>query len=127
MDKDKDDRSIVGKTVDAVKEFAATVSEAAQKAIKPEPVKSDDEPTLEPAAPTGFMDDAVTPATPVIIRTRKPGKSRAKANKTRVKKAKSPKKPAKKSAKKAKTLSVRKPVAKAKTRANKRKTKKSKR
>ena len=127
MDTDKDDRSIVGKTVDAVKEFAATVSEAAQKAIKPEPVKSDDEPTLEPAAPTGFMDDAVTPATPVIIRTRKPGKSRAKANKTTVK-ARSPKKTAKKSAKKAKTLSVRKPaVKKSKTRANKKKTKKSKR
>ena len=32
-------RSIVGKAVDAVKEFAATVSECAP--IKPEPVKSD--------------------------------------------------------------------------------------
>ena len=96
MDKDKGDRSIVGKTVDAVKEFAATVSEAAHKAIKPEPVKSDDEATLVPAAPTGSMDGAVTPTTPVIIRTRKPRKSRAKANKTTAKKAKSPRKAAKK-------------------------------
>jgi hypothetical protein len=82
MDTDKDDRSIVGKTMDAVKEFAATVSEAAQKAVKPEPVKSDEEITVMPAAPTGFMDDAVPP-TPVVIRRRKrlPKKSQSRATK----------------------------------------------
>jgi hypothetical protein len=129
MDTDKDDRSIVGKTVDAVKELAATVSEAAHKAVAPEPVKSHDEITVVPAAPTGFMDDAVTP-TPVVIRRQKKlsEKSRSRASKRTAKKARSSKKTAKKPAAKAQSPSVRKRVAKkTKTRGSKKKTRKSKR
>jgi hypothetical protein len=108
MDTDKDDKSIVGKTVDAVKDFAATVSKAAHKIVEPEPIKSDDEILVMPATPTGFMDDAVTP--PVIIRRRKKSakKSRAKTAKKSTKK--STKKNAKKSAKKAKSPIERKRV-----------------
>jgi hypothetical protein len=128
MDTDKDDRSIVGKTVDAVKEFAATVSEAAHKAVNPEPVKSEDEIKVVPAAPTGtgFMDDAVPP-TPVVIRRRKrlAKKSQSRATKT-AKKVKWSKK-AKKSAAKLKSPSVRKKATKkAKTSSSKKRTKKSK-
>ena len=129
MDTDKDDRSIVGKTMDAVKEFAATVSEAAQKAAKPEPVKSDEEITVMPAAPTGFMDDAVPP-TPVVIRRRKrlPKKSQSRATKRTAKKAKSPKKTAKKSAAKSKSPSLRQTASKkSKTSSSKKRTKTSKR
>jgi hypothetical protein len=129
MDTDEDDKSILGKTADTVKEFAATVSEAAHKAVTPEPVKSDEEITVVPAAPTGFMDDAVTP-TPVVIRRRKrlPKKSQSRATKRTAKKAKSPKKAAKKSAAKSQSSSVRKMATKkAKTSSSRKKTKKSKR
>jgi hypothetical protein len=38
MDVDKDDKSIVGKTVEAVKNFADNISEAVHKTAEPEPV-----------------------------------------------------------------------------------------
>lgn len=102
------EKSVVGKAVDAVKQLAATVSEAAHKAIEPRPAPSDDEVIVVPAAPTGFMDEAVTPQPIVVRKRRKPRQitrsarsSRTTAKKRASKaKAAAPRKAAKKTTKK---------------------------
>lgn len=85
MDTNKREKSVVEKTVDVVKEFAATVSEVAHRAIKSNTEKSGDEIHTVPTTSTDFADDAV--ATPVVVRKkRKPRKTRAKRTKTAAKK-----------------------------------------
>ena len=76
MDANKDDKSIVEKTVDAVKEFAATISEAAHKAVEPEPVKPGDELVMMPVAATGFMGETVMPPFVVIRKQKKMSSSK---------------------------------------------------
>ena len=66
MDADKHDKSIVEKTVDAAKEFAATVSDAAHEAVEPEPIKPGDEVVMMPMAAAGFMGDAAVPPFVVV-------------------------------------------------------------
>jgi hypothetical protein len=39
MDNDKDDKSIIDKTLEAVKDIAAIAAEAAHRAMEPEPLK----------------------------------------------------------------------------------------
>jgi hypothetical protein len=43
MDNDKDDKSIIDKTLEAVKDIAAIAAEAAHKAMEPEPITPGDE------------------------------------------------------------------------------------
>jgi hypothetical protein len=79
------EKSVVEKTLDVVKEFAATVSEVAHRAIESKTEKSDDEIHKMPTTSTDFADDAV--ATPVVVRKkRKTRKTRAKRTKTAAKK-----------------------------------------
>ena len=114
MDVDKDDKSIVQKTVDAVKGFAATVSEAAHKAMEPEPINPGDEVVMMPMAATGFPGDTAVPPFVVVRKQKKsPRKSRAKAaKKTAKRSAKTKKKTAKAAATKAKSSTGRKTVGK---------------
>jgi hypothetical protein len=109
MARAKKEKSVVGKAVDAVKQLAATVSEAAHKAIESKPAPSEDEVIVVPAAPTGFMDEAVTPQPIVVRKRRKPRQNRARATrpgrttaKKRTSKAKAaaPRKATKKTARK---------------------------
>ena len=85
MDTNKREKSVVEKTVDVVKEFAATVSELAHRAIESKTEKSGDENDTMPTTSTDFVDDAV--AAPVVVRKkRKPRKTRAKMTKKVAKK-----------------------------------------
>jgi hypothetical protein len=131
MDIDKDDKSIVEKTVEAVKNFAANISEAAHKTAEPEPVKSGDEVVVMPMAAAGLMSETVEPPFVVIRQPRKSRKkARAKAAKAVEKKAakRAPRKIAKKSTKKVKSPTGGKAVAKkTKKRTRKKKAKKSRR
>lgn len=129
MDAGKDDKSIVEKTVDAVKEFAATISEAAHKAVEPEPVKPGDELVMMPVAATGFMGETLVPPFVVIRKQKKTSrKLPAKAAKRAAKKSVKKKKAAKKTAKKAKPPAGRKAIGKKTNKgAKKTKAKKSRR
>lgn len=118
MDENKDDKSVVEKTVDVVKEFAATVSEAAHNAVKSKPAKSDDEVVMLPTAPTGFMDDAVAPGVVLVRKRRNARKTRTKVAGKTARKTKS--------TKAAKSLTRRKSVGKKTNSSKKKKTKKSK-
>jgi hypothetical protein len=104
MDAGKDEKSIVEKTVEAVREFAAIVSEAAHKAMEPESIRAGDEVVMMPAGATGFMGDTVAPPL-VVVRKQKNStrKSRAKTGK-KTAKEKSAKKAQKTTAKKSRKL-----------------------
>jgi hypothetical protein len=108
----KDDKSIVKKAVEAVKEFAATVSEAADKAMEPESTKPSDEVVVMPMAITEFPGDTAAPPV-VVVRERKSArKSRAMAAKRTAKKSIKKTKKTKKAAKKSKLQTGRKAVGK---------------
>lgn len=119
MDGNKDDKSIVEKTVDVVKEFAAGFTEAAHKAVKSKPTKSDDEIIMMPSAPTGFMDDAVAPPLVLVRKKTKSRKTRAKVARKTARKTTS--------AKAAKAPARRQSVARKTNSSKKTKTKKSRR
>jgi|ERR1700723_392747 hypothetical protein len=118
MDNDKDDKSIIDKTLEAVKDIAAIATEAAHKAMEPEPLKPGDEVVVMPMAPAGFMGEAVMPPFVIIPRrTNAPSQIAKEAPKRTAKKStgKTDKKPAKKSSKRKKTAKQRKPVIQRKT------------
>lgn len=91
MDRNKHDKSIVEKAVDAVKEFAAGFTEAAHKPAKSKTTKPDDEIIMMPSAPTGFMDDAVARPLVLVRKQKKRRKTRTKVGRKTAKKAKSTK------------------------------------
>src|ERR1019366_6848521 len=99
MDGDKDDKSVIEKTIEAVKEIATIASKAAHKAMEPEPIKPGDEVVMMPMAATGFMGDTMMP--PFVVVPRKKKSSKKKTPKPAAKKPanKSVKKAAKKTAK----------------------------
>jgi hypothetical protein len=98
MDDDKDDKSIIEKTLEAVKDIAVVPSEATHEAMEPEPIKPGDEVVVMPMAATGLMGEAVMPLFVIIPRrTNAPKQIFKKTPKTAKKSAK---KAAKKSAKK---------------------------
>lgn len=123
-DKDHDDKSLIEKTLDAVKEIATSARDAAKHAMEPEPVKPGDQVVLIPIAGDGFADSLMSPMPmmPVVIPKKKrmapaklapakiaPALKKAgakKANKKSSKKA--AKKAAKKTAKKTKSSAARK-------------------
>jgi hypothetical protein len=107
-DNDKD-KSITKKTTEAVKDIATIASDAATKAMEPEPIRPGDRIAMVPLLESGLMFTPVMPSFIVLPRR----KSRAKtASKKTAKKA--DKKPvAKKSSKKKEAAKARKAVAKA--------------
>jgi hypothetical protein len=115
MEIEKDDKSIVEKTVEAVKGLAATISEVVHKTAEPEPVKSGEEVVMMPMATAGMMSETVVPPFVVVRRPRKlPKKARAKParNAGKTKSATKAPKKAKKSTKRSKSSTVRKAVGK---------------
>jgi hypothetical protein len=56
---DDDDKSIIEKTIERVKDIAAKASEAAHKAIEPEPIKPGDAVVMMSTAAGGSMGDPV--------------------------------------------------------------------
>jgi hypothetical protein len=115
MEIDKDDKSIVEKTVEAVKGLAASISEAAHKTAEPEPIRSGDEVVMMPMATAGMISETVVPPFVVVRRPKKsPKKTRAKSarNAGKAKSAKKAPKKAKKSTKRSKSSTVRKAVGK---------------
>jgi hypothetical protein len=136
MDNDKDDKSIVDKTLEAVKDFAAIAAEAAHRAMEPEPLKPGDEVVVMPMAAAGFMGEAGMPPFVIIPRrTNAPSQIAKEAPKRTAKKStvKTGKRSAKKSSRRKKTAEQRKPeiqrktVGKGKKGVKKRKAKRSKR
>jgi hypothetical protein len=136
MDNDKDDKSIIDKTLEAVKDIATIAAEAAHRAMEPEPLKPGDEVVVMPMAAAGFMGEAVMPPFVIIPRrTNAPSQIAKEAPKRTAKKStvKTPKRSAKKSSKRKKTAEQRKPgiqrktVGKGKKGVKKRKAKRSKR
>jgi hypothetical protein len=101
MDDDKNDKSIIEKTIETVKNIATNASEAAKKAMEPEPIKSGDEVFLVPMASDTYADPVMPPF--VVI----PRRKKSTSNRT-------PKKTAKKSAKKPAQRTANKPSAKKK-------------
>jgi hypothetical protein len=57
MDDDKDDKSIIEKTLEAVKDIAVVASEVTHEAMEPEPIKPGDEVVVMPMPATGLMGD----------------------------------------------------------------------
>jgi hypothetical protein len=93
-----DDKNIIEKAIEAVKDIAHVASEAAKHAMEPDPIKPGDEVIVVPAVSDGIMGAPMMPTVVVIRRKRRAPKKPA------VKSAKTPannaaKKTAKKSAK----------------------------
>jgi hypothetical protein len=129
METEKDDKSIVEKTVEAVKGLAASISEAARKTAEPEPAKPGDEVVVMPMATAGLMSETVVPPFVVVRRPRKSKKARAKSarNTAKTKSATKAPKKAKKSTKRSKSSTVRKAVGKKSRKPAKTAAKKSRR
>ena len=147
MDRDKDDKSVLEKTVGAVKDMAATVKDAvsavtlpsvsgritptydnlfasAHEAAEPEPIKSDEEVVIEPMATSGFMNETMSPSYVVVRRRRKSLKKKPpRAAKKQIAKKSTEKsaKTTRKSKKKTKSRAGRKSVGKTTTKVAKKK------
>ena len=67
-DDDKDDKSIIEKTLEAVKDIAVVASEPTPKAMEPEPIKPGDEVVVMPMAAAGLVGEAVMPPFVIIPR-----------------------------------------------------------
>ena len=94
MDDDNDEKFVIEKTLEAVKDIVAVASEATHKAMEPEPIKPGDDFVVMPMAAAGFMGEAVMPPFVIIPRRAKPPEQISK------KAPKTAKKSAKKAAKK---------------------------
>jgi hypothetical protein len=125
METEKDDKSIVEKTVEAVKGLAASISEAARKTAEPEPAKPGDEVVVMPMATAGLMSETVVPPFVVVRRPRKSKKARAKSARNTAKTKSATKAP--KSTKRSKSSTVRKAVGKKSRKPAKTAAKKSRR
>ena len=130
MDDDKDDKSIVEKTIAAVKDIATIASDAAKKAMEPEPLKPGEQiVAYMPMVNDGLLADPMPPF--VLAPRRKKSTSKKVPKKSAKKAAKTTKKTAKRAtAKKTKSAAGRKAVRKKKAPkkvAKKKKAKKSKR
>ena len=132
MGDEEHDKSIIEKTIETVKDIATKASDAAKKALEPEPPKPGEEVVFLPAAGDGFADPLMPSALmmPVVVKTRA-AKRKVPAKKAAAKKAakKSSKKSVtkRKAAKAWKPAAGRKAFAKNKTTKNSAKKKKAKR
>ena len=88
MDDDKDDKPIIETTIETVKNIATNASEAAKKAMEPEPIQPGDEVFLVSMASDTFADPVMPPF--VVIPRRKKSTSNRAPKKTAKKSAKEP-------------------------------------
>jgi hypothetical protein len=95
-----DDKSIIEKTIERVKDIAAKASEKAHKAIDPEPTRHGDEVVMMSTAAAGPMGDPVMPPFVIIPGRKKAPKQTAKEAAKRTAKRSSAKKTSKKKRKK---------------------------
>jgi hypothetical protein len=121
MDDNDQDKSLIEKTIEAVKDIATIASDAAKKAMEPEPLKPGEKVMMMPLMDSGLATEPMMP--PFVVLPRR--KSRAKTALTAKKAAKKP--VAKKSSKKKKAAKAWKPAAKAVAKKKTAKKKKSKR
>jgi hypothetical protein len=121
---DDDDKSIIEKTIETVKDIAAKASEAAHKAMEPEPIKPGGEVIMMSEAAAGPMGDPAMPPFVILPSRKKAPIQTAKKAAKRTAKRSSAKKSSKKKSKK-KAAKPSKPVSK--KAAKKKKSKKSKR
>src|SRR5258708_12408644 len=72
MGDEEHDKSIIEKTIETVKDIATKASDAAKKALEPEPPKSGEEVVFLPAAGDGFSDPFIPSAlmNPAVLKTR---------------------------------------------------------
>jgi|ERR1700722_13013474 hypothetical protein len=123
MDDNDQEKSLIDKTIDAVKDIATNASAAAKKAMEPEPLKPGERLVMLPLMDSGLATEPMMP--PFVILPRR--KSRAKtASKKNTKKA-GKRSVAKKSSKKKKAAKAWKPAAKAVAKKTAKEKKKSKR
>jgi hypothetical protein len=119
-----DDKSIIEKTIERVKDLATKASEKAHKAIEPAPIEPGDEIVMSSTAAGGPMGDAVMPPFVIIPGRKKAPKQTAKEATKRTAKRSS----AKKSSKKKRKKKAAKPMKSvSKKAAKKKKSNKSKR
>jgi hypothetical protein len=121
---DDDDKSIIEKTIERVNDIAAKASEAAHKAMEPEPIKPGDEVVMMSKEAAGPMGDPVMPPFVIIPGRKKASKQTAKKAAKRTAKRSSAKKSSKKNRNK-KAAKPWKPVSK--KAARNKKSKKAKR
>jgi hypothetical protein len=57
VDNDKGDKSLVEKTIEAVKDLATSVTDAAKHAMEPEPIKPEDELVVLPMEGGGLLGE----------------------------------------------------------------------
>jgi hypothetical protein len=116
MDDDKDDKNLIEKTIETVKEIAHIASEAAKHAMEPEPIKPGDEVVYMPATGMGIMGDSLMPpfvAIPKKARKKKTPDTSGRITPTYDFPAPTSKMPVKKkTAKKSKTVAKKKPAKK---------------
>jgi len=126
MDDDKNDKNLIEKAIEAVRDIAHTASEAAKNAMEPEPIKPGDKVVLTPMVTDGMMGESMMPPFVVVRRQKKAPKKAKKpakkvARKTRKKFAKkSAAKKRKATANVAKKKSGKKAVKKKKAKRSKR-------
>jgi hypothetical protein len=108
MDDNDHDKSIIEKTIEAVKNIATIASDAAKKAMESEPLKPGERVMMTPLTDSGLATEPTMP--PFVVLPRR--KSRAKAASKKIAK-KAGKKPAAKKSSKKKAAKAWKPVAKA--------------
>jgi hypothetical protein len=114
---DDTEKSLVDKTIAAVKHIAEIATQAAEHALDPEPLKPGETVVMLPPANDGLFGAPEMP-TYVVVPVRKKSRKKASANKVRAKKAaktparKSRKSAPKKNAKKTSKTSAKKAVKK---------------
>jgi hypothetical protein len=107
MDDNDQDKSIIEKTIEAVKDIATIASDAAKKAMEPEPLKPGERVMMVPLMDSGLVTEPVMP--PFVVLPRR--KSRAKSASKKTAKKAGKKRVAKKPSKKKRAAKARKPAA----------------
>jgi hypothetical protein len=109
MDDSDQDKSLIEKTIDAVKDVAANASAAAKKAMEPEPLKPGERLVMVPLMDSGLATEPIMP--PFVVLPRRKSRAKTASEKNTKKAGKRPL--AKKSFKKEKAAKAWKPKAKA--------------
>jgi hypothetical protein len=107
MDDSDQDKSLIEKTIDAVKDVAANASAAAKKAMEPEPLKPGERLVMVPLMDSGLATEPMMP--PFVVLPRRKSRAKTASEKNTKKAGKRPKK----SFKKEKAAKAWKPKAKA--------------
>ena len=108
MDDNDQDKSLIEKTIEAVKDIAAIASDAAKKAMEPEPLKPSERVMMVPLMDSGLATEPMMPTFIALPRR----KSRAKTTSKKTVKKANKKPAAKKSSRKKKAAKTWKPTTK---------------